>query len=52
MFNTENIEFWTAFNEAKPIMKKETVEFFEKHLSQIDGQEFWSKCERELPHHP
>ena len=52
MFNTENVEFWTAFNQAKPIMKKETVEFFEKHLSQIDGQEFWSKCERELPHHP
>ena len=52
MFNTENVEFWTAFNEAKPVMKKETIEFFEKHLSQIDGQEFWSKCERELPYHP
>lgn len=52
MFKTENVEFWTAFNEAKPIMKKETFEFLEKHLSQIDGEEFWSKCERELPHHP
>jgi hypothetical protein len=50
MFNNENVEFWNAFNQAKPVMKNETVAFFKTHLSDIDGHEFWEKCE--LPYHP
>ena len=52
MFNTPNVEFWQTFNQAIPIMEKETIDFFKKHLSEIDGQDFWDKCVKELPHHP
>ena len=50
--DTPNVEFWQTFNEAIPVMEKETKDFFEKHLSEIDGKQFWGKCLAELPHHP
>ena len=28
MFNTPNVEFWQAFNEAKPVIERKTIEFF------------------------
>ena len=52
MFESENVEFYKAFNEAKPIMKSETIDFFKNHLNEINGEEFWGKCEQELPYHP
>ncbi|MEZ5013593.1 MAG: hypothetical protein R2794_04815 [Chitinophagales bacterium] len=52
MFDSENVEFWKPFNEAKPVIKNETVYFFKNHLSDIDGEEFWNRCEQELPFHP
>ncbi|WP_431107187.1 hypothetical protein [Winogradskyella poriferorum] len=52
MFNTENVEFWAVFNKAKPVMKKDTINFFKTHMNEIDGEEFWKKCEQELPYHP
>ena len=52
MFNTPNVEFWQAFNEAKPVIERETIEFFKNHLSEIDGQNVWDKCSTELPYHP
>jgi len=52
MFNTPNVEFWEAFNEAKPVIERETKDFFKNHLMEIDGQQFWDKCLTELPYHP
>ena len=52
MFNTANVEFWEAFNEAKPVIERETIDFFKNHLNEIDGQNFWNKCLTELPYHP
>jgi hypothetical protein len=51
MYNTPNVEFWTVFNEAKPIMEREMKDFFNNKLSEIDGQIFWDKCSTELPYH-
>lgn len=31
-------------------MKEETINFFSEHMQGIDGQEFWSRCEQELPY--
>jgi len=52
MFNTENVKFWNAFNKAKPVMETETMDFFKNYLSDIDGHEFWQRCEQEFPFHP
>ena len=52
MLNTPNVEFWETFNEAKPVMERETKDFFKNHLNEIDGQQFWDICLAELPHHP
>ncbi len=52
MFNSEKVEFWKVFNEAKSVMRNETVDFLENHLNDINGEEFWSRCEREIPYHP
>lgn len=51
MFDSKDVDFLTAFSEAKPVMKKETVEFFKTHIIEINGEDFWKKCERELPYH-
>jgi len=52
MFNTQNVEFWQIYNEAIPVIENETKEFFKMHLNDIDGQEFWDKCIKELPLYP
>ena len=52
MFNTPNVEFWQVFNEAKPIIEREMIDFCKNHLSEIDGQDFWKKCLNDLPYHP
>lgn len=51
MCNTPNVEFRQAFNEANPVIERETKDFFKNHLSEIDGQHFWDKILIELPHH-
>jgi hypothetical protein len=40
-----------AFLEAVEPMKLEVIDFFSKHMPQIDGCEFWSKCASEFPFH-
>jgi len=52
MFERPNVEFWEAFNNAISVMENETKDFFKKHLSEVDGNEFWNKCVSEFPHHP
>ena len=48
IFEAENVKFYKAFNEAKPIMKNETIDFFRNYLNEINGKYFWKKCEQEL----
>ena len=50
MINTQNVDFWQVYNEAKSVMEREIKDFFIKHLCEIDGQLFWDKCITELPY--
>lgn len=43
MFNSPNIEFLQIFNEAIPVMERETKDFCKNHLNEINGQQFWNK---------
>lgn len=47
---TPRVEFWEVFNNAVPVMEKETTIFFKKHLTEIDGQSFWALCKKEFPY--
>ena len=47
---TPRVEFWEVFNNAVTPMERETVNFFKKHLTTIDGAEFWNKCKNEFPY--
>jgi len=31
-------------------MKKETVNFFNQHLIEVNGETFWGKCQKEFPY--
>jgi len=42
--------FIDKFSEAIETMKKEIVDFFKEHLTEIDGETFWSKCKNEFPY--
>ena len=46
----ENGEGKTKFFDAIETMKKETVDFFKEHLSEIDGETFWNRCKNEFPY--
>ena len=48
--STPRIEFWEVFNSSVKHMEQETLDFFKKHLSEIDGKEFWDKCKNEFPY--
>ncbi len=43
------LNFREKFNEAIPTMKEETLDFFDKYLTEIDGNEFWKRCRLEFP---
>ena len=45
---SEYLCFSEKFNEAILIMEKEILDFFETHLKEIDGKEFWNKCKNEF----
>ena len=42
--------FIDKFFDAIETMKKETVDFFKEHLSEIDGETFWNRCKNEFPY--
>ena len=50
IFSPERLDFYEKFNEAIPIMEKETKDFFIEHLTCIDGQQFWEMCKVEFPY--
>jgi hypothetical protein len=45
----DHIDFREKFEEAIPIMKDETITLFTDYLSEINGPDFWKKCEAEFP---
>lgn len=50
ILSLERFVFFEKFNEAVPIMEKETKEFFRNYLNDIDRQDFWDKCKKEFPY--
>ena len=42
------LEIKKKFNESKDFMKQEVLSFFENNLTEIEGESFWIKCEREF----
>jgi len=42
------LEIKKKFNESKDLMKQEVLSFFENNLTEIEGESFWRKCEREF----
>lgn len=50
ILSTERLEFYEKFNEAVDTMKNETIDFFNKYLNEINGNEFWQLCEIEFPY--
>jgi hypothetical protein len=45
----QHLMFYDKFLAALEIMKEETINFFNKHLAEINGEAFWEKCQKELP---
>jgi hypothetical protein len=45
----QHLMFYDKFLVAIEIMKEETINFFNKHLAEINGETFWEKCQKELP---
>jgi hypothetical protein len=46
----EHLIFINKFLEAIDPMKEEIIDFFDKHLIEINGNEFWNKCKTEFPY--
>ena len=42
--------FIDRFSESVETMQRETIDFFNKHLTEINGTEFWNKCKSEFPY--
>ena len=42
--------FYDTFFNAIPIMKREIIDFFSRHLTAINGKEFWEYCTNEFPY--
>lgn len=42
--------FYDTFFNANPIMERETLDFFSRHLKTINGKEFWEHCTKEFPY--
>jgi hypothetical protein len=38
-----------ALADAMPVMRQEVEEFFREHLPEVDGTEFWQRCQAEFP---
>lgn len=42
--------FYDKFMVATETMKEETIIFFNKHLTEVNGETFWDKCQKEFPY--
>ena len=43
------VTFSSVFKEAVLTMKVEVLDYFREYQTQIDGTDFWGKCEAEFP---
>jgi hypothetical protein len=43
------LNFFDKLAEAIDTMHKETINFLTKHVPEIEGEMFWSKCKKEFP---
>lgn len=48
--STDYVVFYDTFFNAIPVMERETIDFFSRHLTTIDGKEFWKYCTKEFPY--
>lgn len=49
ILSEQYLEFFKKFLEAEEPMKEEVMSFFNEYMSEIDGVEFWEKCQKEFP---
>ena len=50
ILSKERFDFYEKFNEAIPTRKNEIIDFFNKHLIEVDGVKFWDMCIAEFPY--
>ncbi len=48
----QHLVFYDKFLRAINSMKVETINFFKQHLTEVDGETFWEKCQKEFPFRP
>ena len=46
----KHLLFTIKFYDALETMEKEVIEFFNQHLTEINGAEFWDRCKAEFPY--
>ena len=46
----QQLFFIDTFLEARDIMREETVNFFNHYLTEVSGEAFWDKCQKEFPY--
>lgn len=50
LMEEKQVEFRDAFLEAIPGMKKECDDFIEKHMPEMNKEDFWKRCSSEFPY--
>lgn len=48
--NEQHLCFSEKLHEAKEPMREEIISFFNEYMSEVNGVEFWEKCQREFPY--
>jgi len=48
-YKKTHLNFFDKLSEAIDTMHKETNSFLTEHMSEIEGEIFWSKCKKEFP---
>ena len=46
----QHLVFYNMFMEATEAMKEETINFFNQHLKEVNGETFWENCQKEFPY--
>lgn len=46
----QNLIFYDKFIGATEFMENEIISFFDKYFQEINGQNFWDKCQMEFPY--
>jgi len=46
----QHLVFYDKFLGAIETMKEETINFFKEYLPEVNGDDFWGKCQKEFPY--